>query len=77
MEEIIEYFTLGPGKDLDRVHTRDVVKNIWQAQEYRQYRFDDVTHYLTHNGWEKKKSLYIEGKTTTGFQRIIDEDEID
>ena len=77
MEEIRDFFVDGPGKDLNRVHTRDIVKEIWPGQEYRQYRFDDVTHYLSNNGWEKKKSLYIEGKTTTGFQRIIDEDEID
>jgi hypothetical protein len=75
LDDIQEYFFHGLGKDMDRVHTRQVVRDIWPGQDFRQFRFDDVTQFLMNQGWQKRRSVRIDEKITAGFVRQFEKEE--
>ena len=75
LEEIADYFLYGPGSEAERVHTRQVAKQIWPNIPIKQFQLDDVSHYLESFGWTRKAQVKIKyptgEKNASGFLRPV------
>jgi len=71
LDDVADYFEMGEGIKLDKVHTSAVVKSIWhQEKRSTQFMRDCVAKYLISKGWEYRRAVRVNGRTSSGYIRL-------